>query len=105
MVDGALATCIAEELSAWAVVGEELVGRWRFPDFAAALAAAVHVGAIAQRADHHPELRLGWGFLEVRLTTHSAGALTARDVDLAAAVQAALGTPRTPDPGRVQTTA
>jgi 4a-hydroxytetrahydrobiopterin dehydratase len=102
VVDGALAARIAAELPTWAVVGEELVGRWRFPDFAAALTAAVRAGDIAQRADHHPELRLGWGFLEVRLTTHSAGALTARDVDLAAAVQAALGAPRPRDPVRVQ---
>jgi 4a-hydroxytetrahydrobiopterin dehydratase len=93
VVDGALAARIAADLPAWTVVGEELVGRWRYPDFAAALAAAVHVGGIAQRADHHPELRLGWGFLEVRLTTHSARGLTARDADLAAAVQAALGAP------------
>lgn len=94
MVDGVLAARIAAELPAWTVAGEELVGRWRFPDFAAAIAAAVHVGALAERADHHPELRLGWGFLEVRLTTHSAGALTSRDADLAAAAQAVLGAPR-----------
>lgn len=93
MVDGALAARIAAELPAWTIAGEELVGRWRYPDFAAALAAAVRVGALAQRADHHPELRLGWGFLEVRLTTHSAAALTLRDAGLAAEVQAALGTP------------
>jgi 4a-hydroxytetrahydrobiopterin dehydratase len=94
MVDGALAARIAAELPAWRIVGEELVGRWKYPDFAAAIASAVHVGALAQRADHHPELRLGWGFLEVRLTTHSSGGLTARDADLAAAIQTALGSPR-----------
>lgn len=94
MVDAPLASRIASELPAWRIVGDELVGRWKYPDFASAIASAVHVGALAQRADHHPELRLGWGFLEIRLTTHSAGGLTPRDADLAAAVQAALGAPR-----------
>ena len=88
-----LAARARRELPAWGVDGEELAGRWRFPDFASALAAAVTVGALADRADHHPELRVSWGRLEVRLTTHSARALTERDLSLAAAIQDAIGVP------------
>jgi 4a-hydroxytetrahydrobiopterin dehydratase len=62
---------------------------WKFPDFAAALDAAVRDCALAERADHHRDLQPGWGRLEVRLTTHSAGALTARDGELAEAVHTA----------------
>ena len=94
MVDAALLARIAGELQGWAVDGQELVGVWRFPDFAGALAAAVRVGAYAERADHHPELKVGWGRLEVRLSTHSAKALTGRDVDLAVKVHSALGAPQ-----------
>ncbi len=93
MVDAALGKRVAAELPGWGVEGEELVGRWRFPDFAGALAAAVRAGALAERADHHPEIKLGWGKLEVRLTTHSAKALTVKDVDLATKVSQALGAP------------
>ncbi len=93
MVDAALGKRVAAELPGWGVEGEELVGRWRFPDFAGALAAAVRTGALAERADHHPEIKLGWGKLEVRLTTHSAKALTVKDVDLATKVSQALGAP------------
>ncbi len=94
MVDAGLLRRATLELPGWQVEGEELVGRWRFPDFASALAAAVRVGALAERADHHPELRVAWGLLEARLTTHSARALTERDVELAAAIQTALQPPR-----------
>ena len=94
MVDAALLRRASRELPAWQLAGEEIVGRWRFPDFSSALAAAVRVGALAERADHHPELRVAWGLLEVRLTTHAAKALTERDLDLAAAIQAALQPPR-----------
>ncbi|HVN77251.1 MAG TPA: 4a-hydroxytetrahydrobiopterin dehydratase [Thermoanaerobaculaceae bacterium] len=93
MVEAGLLRRAAVELPAWRVEGEEIVGRWRFPDFSSALAAAVRVGGLAERADHHPELRVAWGLLEVRLTTHSANGLTARDLDLASAVQAALQPP------------
>lgn len=94
MVDETLGRRVSEELPGWVLDGEELVGRWRFPDFGAALAAAVRTGALAQRADHHPDMHIGWGKLEVRLTTHSAKALTVRDVELAGKVGKALGPPQ-----------
>ncbi|MGD1147207.1 MAG: 4a-hydroxytetrahydrobiopterin dehydratase [Thermoanaerobaculaceae bacterium] len=94
MVDPDLARRAGVELPGWALEGEELVGRWRLPDFSSALAAAVRVGTLAERADHHPELRVAWGSLEVRLTTHKARTLTDRDLDLAAAIQSALHPPR-----------
>jgi 4a-hydroxytetrahydrobiopterin dehydratase len=94
VVDDALRGRVSSELPGWELDGEELVGRWRFADFAAALAAAVRVGALAERADHHPDMRIGWGKLEVRLTTHSAKALTLRDVELAGKISGALNPPK-----------
>jgi 4a-hydroxytetrahydrobiopterin dehydratase len=93
VVDEALRRRVSAELPGWALEGEELIGRWRFADFAEALAGAVRVGALAERADHHPDMRVGWGRLEVRLTTHSAKALTSRDVDLAGKISQALTPP------------
>ena len=94
MVDAGLASRARLELPGWTLDGEEIVGRWRFPDFSSSLAAAVRVGGMAERVDHHPELRVAWGLLEVRLTTHKAKALTGRDIDLAVAIQAALQPPQ-----------
>jgi len=88
-----VAAHVQEQLPGWHVEGEEIVAAWRFADFAAALAATVRVGALAERADHHPDLTLSWGRLAVRLTTHSAGRLTEKDLDLALAIQEALGPP------------
>jgi 4a-hydroxytetrahydrobiopterin dehydratase len=39
----------------------------------------------AEAADHHPDLEFGWGYVRIRLTTHSAGGLTDKDRALAAA--------------------
>ena len=44
------------------------------------------VGAIAflaESADHHPDLLVTWPRVTVKLSTHDAGGLTARDFDLA----------------------
>jgi 4a-hydroxytetrahydrobiopterin dehydratase len=94
MVEKALQQRITSELPGWRVDGEQLAAAWRFPDFAAALAATVRVGLLAERVDHHPDLELSWGRLAARLTTHSAGHLTEKDVELALAISKALGQPQ-----------
>lgn len=93
MVADTLRGRVEAELPAWTIRGELLQAVWGFPDFASALAAAVRVGMLAEKADHHPNLEVGWGRLGVRLTTHSAGGLTLKDVELAAAIQRTLGAP------------
>lgn len=93
MVDESLRRRIDAELPGWRTEGEELAATWAFPDFGSALAATVRIGMLAEHADHHPDLELGWGRLAARLTTHSAGRLTAKDVDLARAMSEALGVP------------
>ena len=41
------------------------------------------VALLAERADHHPEWFNVYSRVVVGLTTHEAGGITARDVDLA----------------------
>jgi 4a-hydroxytetrahydrobiopterin dehydratase len=72
----------------WARDGEALVRTYRFPDFAGALAFTVHVGMIADKRDHHPDVTLGWGRAAVLWTTHDAGGVTRLDLELAEATDA-----------------
>jgi len=52
------------------------------------------IGFVAEAADHHPDLAVSWGKVEVRLWTHSAGGITSKDVAMARAFeQAALWRP------------
>lgn len=59
---------------------------FKFPDFAAALAFVNAVGAIAESEDHHPEIALGWGHVEVELWTHVSGGITLSDLVVAAKI-------------------
>jgi 4a-hydroxytetrahydrobiopterin dehydratase len=59
---------------------------WRFRDFAEAFAFATRVAFIAENEGHHPDLVVGWGRCEVRLTTHAVGGLTRNDFIVAAKV-------------------
>ncbi|SHH02224.1 4a-hydroxytetrahydrobiopterin dehydratase [Jatrophihabitans endophyticus] len=66
-------------------------------EFADFLTAVEFVGRLAPRCedlDHHPDLDLRWRRVDVSLTTHSAGGVTAKDVELAGVVdEVAAGLP------------
>jgi 4a-hydroxytetrahydrobiopterin dehydratase len=67
----------------WERQGDVLVKVVRRRGFAGALSFVVAVGALAEAADHHPDIDIRWDTVTLRLTTHSAGGLTGKDLDLA----------------------
>jgi 4a-hydroxytetrahydrobiopterin dehydratase len=53
------------------------------------------IGFFAEAADHHPDLAVSWGKVQVKLWTHSAGGITESDVELAQLIeQTALWRPK-----------
>jgi 4a-hydroxytetrahydrobiopterin dehydratase len=72
-----------EALDGWAVDGKVLKKRYKFDNFAQSLDLVNRVGALAEAADHHPDITFGWGYAEIALTTHDRGGIT--DVDIALA--------------------
>ena len=62
--------------------------KYTFADFKEALAFVNKVGALAEAADHHPDITFGWGYAELALTTHDRGGITDVDVDLAFKIDA-----------------
>ncbi len=55
-----------------------------FKDFKTALVFTNEVGKIAEDQWHHPDIRLSWGKVEVKLTTHSIKGLSENDFIVAA---------------------
>ncbi len=77
----------ADQVTGWQVVDEHHLARtFKFPDFRSALAFVNAVGEIAEREQHHPDIYLAWGRVEVKTWTHKADGLTANDFILAAKV-------------------
>ena len=54
-----------------------------FADFAQAFAFMTQVALYAEKHDHHPEWVNVWNRVDITLTTHDAGGLSQRDIDLA----------------------
>src|SRR5438445_13071120 len=77
-------------LPGWSeVAGREAIARtFTFKDFNEAFGFMARVALVAEKDDHHPEWRNVYRTVEVVLATHDAGGVTARDVQLAKAMNA-----------------
>lgn len=61
----------------------------RFADFNAAFGFMTRIAIQAEKSDHHPEWSNVWNRVDIVLTTHDAGGVTQRDLDLARFIDAA----------------
>jgi 4a-hydroxytetrahydrobiopterin dehydratase len=84
---------ITRELAAvagWARDGEAIRRTWRFADFKGAMIFVNGVAALAEKANHHPDIAVHYNEVTLRLWSHDAGGLSARDFDLARRIDAIL---------------
>lgn len=82
------ADAVAESLSGldgWKLEegGAAIVSQFGFKNFSEAFGFMARAALAAEKLDHHPEWSNVYNKVEVRLTTHSAGGLTALDFELA----------------------
>ena len=80
-------------LAGWTLDPERdaIVRSFSFKDFGEAFAFMTRVALEAEKADHHPEWSNVWNRVDILLSTHSAGGLTAKDVALARKIEAIAG--------------
>ena len=75
-------------LPGWTREGKAITKSYRFKDFKEAMAFVNAVGAVAERANHHPDISLhDYKDVTLRLWTHHDGGITAHDLALAAAIE------------------
>ncbi|EKE44211.1 Pterin-4-alpha-carbinolamine dehydratase 2 [Oceaniovalibus guishaninsula JLT2003] len=70
---------------------DAIVRSFRFADFSAAWGFMTRVALEAEKLDHHPEWSNVWNRVDIVLSTHDAGGLTALDVALARRIDALAG--------------
>ncbi|HEY4456275.1 MAG TPA: 4a-hydroxytetrahydrobiopterin dehydratase [Pseudonocardiaceae bacterium] len=73
-------------LTGWANLLGGLQTRIATGNFAAGLAVVNSIGAAAESMDHHPDITLRYGHVDVRSSSHDEGGITQRDVRLARAI-------------------
>jgi 4a-hydroxytetrahydrobiopterin dehydratase len=75
------------ELDGWGFQDDALVRTFRFPDFVHAVDFVERLAEVAEERQHHPDIDIRYNKVTLRLSTHSAGGVTSRDVELAEAVE------------------
>lgn len=82
------------DLTDWRQLAGQLKARFKTGKFVTGLEFVNRIGAMAEAANHHPDITLTYPEVLVALVSHDAGGITSRDIDLArqiSAVAAELG--------------
>lgn len=91
----------ADGVADWRVLDSGQVGTvFRTGSFAKGVELVTRIGALADAANHHPDVDLRYPSVTVRVSTHEIDGLSQRDVELARAISAAareLGVEADPD--------
>ncbi|AHW60244.1 pterin-4-alpha-carbinolamine dehydratase [Draconibacterium orientale] len=73
----------------WKVVDDKKIRKsFSVKDFNAAIAFAQKIAVLADEEDHHPDLGVHYGSVEVEISTHNIGGLSPNDFILAAKIDA-----------------
>lgn len=67
---------------------DAITRRFTFADFNGAFGFMARVALLAEKNDHHPEWSNVWNRVDILLTTHDAGGLSTRDIQMAQAIDA-----------------
>ncbi len=88
LTDNEISTALAR-LPGWSrVEGRSAIRKsYQFANFTEAWGFMARVALLAEKQDHHPEWFNVWNKVEITLSTHDAGGLSARDVRLAESIE------------------
>ena len=93
----------AARLDDWRLLFAALHARFRTGSFAKGIRFVDRIAAEAEKANHHPDIDLRYGFVRIRLSSHDVGGVTERDIRLARVIsELAEGFELTPEVARLQ---
>lgn len=75
----------------WSLDGEIIRKTFEFSNFNEAMGFVTRVALLAEPVDHHPDIDIRWNKVTIALSTHSEGALTDKDTNLARKIEAVGG--------------
>ncbi|MEK9685115.1 MAG: 4a-hydroxytetrahydrobiopterin dehydratase [Rhodospirillaceae bacterium] len=77
-----------EETPLWSLSekGNRLRRSFNFKDFVEALEFVNKVGLLAEQEAHHPDISMGWGYVDIQIFTHKIDGLHENDFILAAKI-------------------
>jgi 4a-hydroxytetrahydrobiopterin dehydratase len=87
LTDAEITSAVAH-IPGWTVANAKLHREFKFADFAHAFGFMATAAPLIEKMGHHPEWANVYNRVTVDLTTHDAGGITKKDVDLAIVLEA-----------------
>lgn len=85
-----------EKLHGWDLTDDhginKIIKKYKFGNFKEALEFTNKIGEIAESQNHHPDIKLGYGYVELRIYTHRISGLSMNDFIIAAKIDKMLET-------------
>ena len=78
-------------LPGWSRRGDVITKTFQFRDFLTGIDFVSAVAKAAEAADHHPDIDIRYTKVTCTLSTHSAGGITQKDLDMARKIDLAQG--------------
>jgi len=79
-----------QALPGWRVVGSAIERTYQTEGWRVSMLVAGAIGYICEAADHHADVAVTWPKVTVTLSTHSAGGITGKDLEVAAMIESHL---------------
>jgi 4a-hydroxytetrahydrobiopterin dehydratase len=79
-----------QKLSQWTLQGNQIERLISFENFVDAMIFVNKVAEIAEEEGHHPDIRIVYNRVTLALTTHDAGGLTNKDLQMARRIESLL---------------
>lgn len=89
LTDNEIASALAN-LDGWQREGDQILRSFEFANFSEAFGFLARVALLQEQADHHAATWSVYNQVRLTLSTHDAGGITQRDIDLATRVDALL---------------
>ena len=80
-----------KKVDGWDIIKNEkkifyLYKKYEFKNFLESQIFINKIGEISENEGHHPDISFGWGYAEIKITTHAIGWLSENDFILAAKI-------------------
>ena len=72
-----------EDLKEWRKIDKKLEKNFKFKDFVEAFSFVTKIALIAEKMNHHPDMKITYNNVDIELTTHDINGISRNDITLA----------------------
>ncbi len=79
-----------KNLRDWRKLDKKLEKNFKFKDFVDAFSFITKIALIAEKMNHHPDIKITYNIVEIELTTHDINGISSKDITLARKIDESL---------------